>query len=191
MPVLETESRRDPTARRPGTGFRVDTADVTNLAPPASDVNAELMTTELDHLLASLNSLRSSALSKLAGLSEDDARRSTVPSGTNLAGLIQHLTFVESKWIEHIVAGGKPSRGKRTMLVDPDVTLTMLRAEYRAAWANSDAIIREIGDPAAPIEYNGKTYDLRWAISAVIGETARHAGHADIIREQIDGKTGR
>jgi hypothetical protein len=146
---------------------------------------------ELDALLATLHSLRSSALGKLGGLSEEDARRSTVPSGTNVAGLIQHLTFVESKWIEQIVAGRKPSRGKRSMQVDRDVSLSALRAEYRAAWEASDAVILEIGNPDAPVTHNGKTHDLRWAIFAVINETARHAGHADIIREQIDGKTGR
>jgi hypothetical protein len=54
-----------------------------------------------------------------------------------------------------------------------------------------NAIMTEIGDPDAPVTRNGKTRDLRWAILAVIGETARHAGHADIIREQIDGTTGR
>jgi Protein of unknown function (DUF664) len=153
--------------------------------------DATAATTELDALLATLHSLRASALDKLAGLSEEDARRSTVPSGTNLAGLIQHLTFAESKWFEQIVAGRKQARGKRSMLVDPAVSLTALRADYRAAWNTSDAIIRELGDPAAPVTYKGRTHDLRWAIFAVIGETARHAGHADIIREQIDGRTGR
>ncbi len=146
---------------------------------------------ELDALLATLHSLRTSALDKLAGLSEEDARRSTVPSGTNVAGLIQHLTFVEAKWIEQIVGGRKPSRGQRSMQVDPSVSLRTLRADYRAAWETSDAIIRELGDPGAPIMYKGKARDLRWAILAVIGETAQHTGHADIIREQLDGKTGR
>jgi hypothetical protein len=146
---------------------------------------------ELDRVLATLHSLRKSVLGKLNGLTEDDARRSTVPSGTNLAGLIQHLTFVEAKFFEQIVAGQKPSRGKRSMQVDRTVSLSTLRAEYRAACETSDALIRQIGDLAAPVEHNGRTLDLRWAIDAVIGETSRHAGHADIIREQIDGKTGR
>ena len=147
--------------------------------------------TELDALLAELDTLRASVLKKLGGLSESDARRSTVPSGTNLAGLIQHLTFVESKWFEQIVAGRKPSRGKRAMQVDPSVSLKTLRSDYRAACEASDAIVRELGSPTAPVTDNGKTHDLRWAILAVINETARHAGHADIIREQIDGMTGR
>ncbi len=146
---------------------------------------------EIDALLAILDDLRAGVLKKLGGLSEDDARRSTVPSGTNLAGLIQHLTFVESKWFEQIVAGQTPSRGRRTMQVDRSVSLTALRSEYRAACEASDAIVRKLGDPAAPVTNRGKTRDLRWAILAVVSETARHAGHADIIREQIDGMTGR
>jgi hypothetical protein len=148
-------------------------------------------TAELDALLANLNSHRTSMLDKLAGLSEEDARRSTVPTGTNLAGLIQHLTFVEAKFFEQIVAGGKPTRGKRSMEVDPSVSLTELRRDYRAACEASDEVMRRLGDPASPVKNNGKVRDLRWAILAVIGETSRHAGHADIIREQIDGKTGR
>lgn len=66
-----------------------------------------------------------------------------------------------------------------------------MRGEYRAACADSNAIIAKLGDPAARVVYSGKARDLRRAILSVIGETARHAGHADIIREQIDGKTGR
>ncbi|HET6988714.1 MAG TPA: DinB family protein [Kribbella sp.] len=149
------------------------------------------MTAELDQLRATLDGLRAGVLKKLSGLSETDARRSTVDSGTNIAGLVQHLTFAESLWFEEVVAGRKMSRGKRSMQVDPEVTLKILRADYRAACATSDEIIAGIGDPDAPVTRNGKTHDLRWAILAVIGETARHAGHADIIREQLDGTTGR
>jgi uncharacterized damage-inducible protein DinB len=149
------------------------------------------MTTELDQLVETLDGLRAGVLKKLAGLSESDARRSTVDSGTNVAGLIQHLTFVESLWFEEVVAGGTATRGKRTMQVEPGRSLRTLRAEYKAACAASNEIIAELGDPEAPVTRNGKTHNLRWAILAVIGETSRHAGHADIIREQIDGTTGR
>jgi uncharacterized damage-inducible protein DinB len=146
---------------------------------------------ELETLRSALDGQRAGVLKKLAGLSEEDARRSTVPSGTNVAGLVQHLTFVESLWFEEIVGGGRARRGERSMQVDPSVTLTRLRAEYREACAASDAVISSIGDPDAPVTRNGKRHDLRWAIIGVIQETARHAGHADIIREQLDGKTGR
>lgn len=149
------------------------------------------MTPEVEQLRAVLEGLRASVLKKLAGLSSEEARRSTVDSGTNLAGLVQHLTFVESTWFEQIVAGEKPTKGDRSMWVAPSVPLRTLRAEYRAACTTSNEIIAAIGDADAPVTRNGKTRDLRWVLLAVIEETARHAGHADIIREQIDGQTGR
>jgi hypothetical protein len=77
------------------------------------------------------------------------------------------------------------------MQVDPSVTLRQLRAAYQASWAVSDEIIKGLGDGDAPVERNGKKHDLRWAIDAVLGETRQHTGHADIIREQIDGRAGR
>jgi hypothetical protein len=128
-------------------------------------------------LLAQLESFRAGMLKKLTGLSEADARRSTVPSGTNLAGLLQHLTFVETKWFEL-----KPPFGDRSMTVDPAMSLRDLRAQYKQACEASNAV-----------NASGKFDEakLRRAQHAAVGETARHAGHADIIREQIDGQTGR
>ena len=148
------------------------------------------MTPEVEQLQAALDGLRTSFLKKLAGLTDADARRSPVDSGTNLAGLLQHLTFVESKWFEEIAAGRK-ARGNRSMEVDPSVSLKTLRADYRAACAAGDEIIAAIGDAGAPVTHAGRTRNLRWVLLAVIDETARHAGHADIIREQLDGQTGR
>ena len=81
--------------------------------------------------------------------------------------------------------------GKRSMQVDKAISLATLRSEYRAACAANNAIISSIGDAEAPVTRSGKTHDLRWAILSVLEETARDAGHADIIREQIDGRTGR
>jgi hypothetical protein len=149
------------------------------------------MNAELQRLREALDGVRAGVLKKLTGLSDQDARRSTVDSGTNLAGLVQHLTFVESLWFEEVVAGGSASRGDRSMRVDPSMSLRTLRAEYRAACAASNEIITAVGDPDAPVTRHGKQRDLRWVLLAVIEETARHAGHADIIREQIDGPTGR
>jgi Protein of unknown function (DUF664) len=149
------------------------------------------MTPEVRQLRETLDGLRAGVLKKVAGLSDQDARRTTVDSGTNLAGLVQHLTFVESLWFEEVVAGASAARGDRSMQVDPSVSLRTLRAEYRAACAASNEIIEALGDGDAPVTRNGKKHHLRWAMLAVIQETARHAGHADIIREQIDGRTGR
>lgn len=77
------------------------------------------------------------------------------------------------------------------MQVASSVSLRRLRAEYVAACAATDAIVESIGDPAAPIVFDKKHLQLRDVLLVVINETARHAGHADIIREQIDGRTGR
>jgi uncharacterized damage-inducible protein DinB len=149
------------------------------------------MTSEVEQLGATLDGLRAGFMKKLAGLSDVDARRTTVDSGTNLAGLLQHLTFVESKWFEQIVAGRK-AKGTRSMQVDPSVSLQTLRSAYRAACESSNKIITEVGDADAPSRTpQAKARNLRAALLAVIEETARHAGHADIIREQIDGQTGR
>jgi hypothetical protein len=77
------------------------------------------------------------------------------------------------------------------MQVDPSISLTTLRTGYRAACAARNEIMAAVGEADAPVTRNGKTHDLRWALLAVIEETARRAGHADIIREQLDGQTGR
>jgi hypothetical protein len=108
---------------------------------------------------------------KLSGVSDEDARRSTVASGTNLAGLVQHVTFVESKWFGGLVAGGTPRRGRRSMEVDPSVSLRAFRSEYRAACDASNQIATALVTADAP--HNGSTRSLRWAMLAVTQETAR------------------
>ena len=109
------------------------------------------MASELDELRKALDGMRASILRKVTGLSDADARRSTVPSGTNLAGLVQHLTYVESLWFEEIVSGRSARRGKRSMQVDEAISVATLRSEYRAACAASNAIISSIGDADGPV----------------------------------------
>lgn len=159
-------------------------------AEPPVNSYAPDVTPEVEQLRATLDAQRAGVLKKLAGVSEADARRSPVASGTNLAGLVQHLAFVESKWFEGIVAGDVPT-GTRSMQVDPSVTLRALCDDYRAACARSNAIVAAIGDADTVLVHAGRSRNLRWAMLAVIEETARHAGHADILREQLDGGTGR
>jgi hypothetical protein len=77
------------------------------------------------------------------------------------------------------------------MQVDPSVSLRDLRARYRDACDASNEIIGALGTADAPVMGKGQPRNLRWAMLAVIDETARHAGQADIIREQVDGQTGR
>jgi hypothetical protein len=79
------------------------------------------------------------------------------------------------------------------MEVPHDVTSAEVIADYRAAIADSDRAIRAAGDPEAPLAelVQGDRLTLRWVLAHMTTETARHAGHADILREQIDGTTGR
>src|SRR5688500_7826675 len=111
------------------------------------------MTPEVERLRVALDGLRASVLRKLAGLGDEDARRSTVDTGTKLARLVQHLMVVESMWFEEILAGGEATRGDRSMQVDPSVSLRTLRAEYRAACEASNEIIASIGDADAPVTH--------------------------------------
>lgn len=110
---------------------------------------ADEMTREVDELCAVPDSSRAGFVKKLAGLGDADARCSIVDSGTNLAGLLQDLTFVESKWFEQNVPGRK-AKSNWSIRVDPSVSLQTLRSFYRAACEASDQVITEAGDADAP-----------------------------------------
>jgi hypothetical protein len=148
---------------------------------------------ELDTALAFLRFARHCVLKKTEGLDEDQLRRALVPSGTSLLGLVQHLTDSERYWFGYHVAG-QP---------DTDITFSMdvaarrdaddVRSDYRAASAESDAILAAIGDLETPVSrpIDDQLLSVRWVLAHMTSETARHAGHADILREQLDGVTGR
>jgi hypothetical protein len=149
---------------------------------------------ELDTALAFLTFARDCVIKKLNGLDSDQARRVLVPSGTSLLGLVRHLSDGERYWFGYQLIGvGSEPDWDRGMAADPGQTVIEVLDDYRAAIANSDEAIRRIGDPltlsAMPVHGEPKT--LRWTMAHMTSETARHAGHADILREQIDGTTGR
>lgn len=147
---------------------------------------------EREVLEAFLDSQRAVVRRKATGLSEQEARRRLVPSPTTIAGLLKHLTVVEHNWFERILAQ-RPSR-----LPDPDATFAVgedesvrdLIGAYDAACARSREIAArfELGH-TVPQEQLGQV-TLRWIYMHMIEETARHAGHADILRELTDGSTG-
>jgi hypothetical protein len=131
---------------------------------------------------------------KTDGLSDDQLRRILVDSGTSLLGLVQHLTTGERYWFGYHLDESAPERDwDFGMAVPAGRAATEVLRDYRAAIADSDAAIRAIGDPAAvvgrPVDGDRKT--LRWLLAHMTSEVARHAGHADILREQLDGVTGR
>lgn len=158
-------------------------------------------TSELDTALAFLRFARESVVKKLEGLDEAAARRELVSSGTNLLGLIRHLAMSEQFWFHHHVAG-EPLTAPRdhtffSMDVEPVRRVEDVVADYRAAAAHSDELVTAVGDPdtltAEPVEADGgsERRRLRWVLAHMTSETARHAGHADILRELLDGTTGR
>ncbi len=134
---------------------------------------------------------------KLAGLSAADARRSLVPSRTTLIGLLKHAAAVERNWFHHRL-DQRPrdqfranSRGDdASWEVPPHETIADVTAEYAEACAESRRIAARFAlDDTVPHHRLGRV-SLRWIYVHMIEEMARHAGHADILREQIDGTTG-
>jgi hypothetical protein len=152
---------------------------------------------EREVLEAFVDYYRRAVPGKLRGLSEEDIRRNVVPSLTTLIGMVKHLAAVERNWFHHRM-GGRPreeivdnSRGDdASWHVRPDETAADVIAEYEDVCATSRQICSRLDlDYAAPHERLGQV-SLRWIYVHMIEEMARHAGHADIIREQIDGATG-
>jgi len=146
---------------------------------------------------------RDSVLWKLEGLSEYDVRRPLVPTGTNLLGLVKHLASVELGYFGECF--GRPhgetlpwldddAEANADMWARPDETRDEIVGLYRRAWAHADATINELGldsmarVPWWPLDRADGTLHL--LLIHVATETHRHAGHADIVRELIDGSAG-
>jgi hypothetical protein len=149
---------------------------------------------ELDTALAFLSFARHCVLKKADGLSDEQLRRVLVDSGTSILGLVQHLTEGEQYWFGHHLLGSAWDADRDFgMAVPADRAAADVLRDYRAAIEDSDRAIRAAGDPdthiALPVD--GNRHTLRWVMAHMTSETARHAGHADIIREQLDGTTGR
>ena len=149
---------------------------------------------ELDTALAFLSFARHCVLKKAAGLSDEQLRRVLVGSGTSILGLVQHLAETEQYWFGHHLTGTAWDPGREHgMTVSVNRAAVDVLRDYRAAIEDSDRAIRAAGDPEARfvVPVDGNRHTLRWVMAHMTSETARHAGHADILREQLDGTTGR
>ena len=149
---------------------------------------------ELYVALAFLSFARHCVLKKVGGLSDEQLRRVLTGSGTSVLGLVQHLAETERYWFGHHLAGAAWNPGQEYgMTVPAGRAAADVLAGYRAAIADSDRAIRAAGGPEArlAVPVDGSRHTLRWAMAHMTSETARHAGHADILREQLDGTTGR
>jgi uncharacterized damage-inducible protein DinB len=147
---------------------------------------------ELETLTAMLDWLRVALQDKLEGVETEAARRRLVSSDTTLLGLVKHAAIVEATWFRYRFLGEEdPYGADEGFELDDSDDVTSILALYRTECDKSRAAIRTASpdDPAAR-DLRGMAYNLRYILIHMIEETARHAGHADILREQIDGATG-
>lgn len=137
---------------------------------------------------------------KCAGLSDEQLREpSAPPSELSLLGLVRHMTEVERGWFRNVLAGEDVGYLYSNEDRDGDfhVTEHNTYAEAYAAWQAEIVRARELAaahglDDVSKTRHHrtGKSYNLRWIMTHMIEEYARHNGHADLIRERIDGATG-
>ncbi|MCP2163208.1 DinB family protein [Goodfellowiella coeruleoviolacea] len=137
-----------------------------------------------------LDYLRASVAAKVDGAPEPGVRTAAVPSGTNLLGLLNHLTWVE----QSIFLGVDVTDWPATFRAAPSDRVAEVVARYRETVERANDVLDGCADLAAPVPRprpGRPAPSVRWALTHMIEETARHAGHADILRELVDGTTGR
>jgi hypothetical protein len=152
---------------------------VTDTPPPRTGL------AEKDVLVGFLDYLRTSAAAKVEDVPEPLVRTPGVPSGTNLLGLIKHLAHVE----RFTFLGEHVADWQATFHATPEETVGELVTAYRDAVLEANAVIAACDDLESPAGRPGAS--MRWALTHMIEETGRHAGHLDILRELADGATGR
>jgi len=151
---------------------------------------------EKTSLRIALQRHRDVVLWKIEGLDDDQLRRQMTPSGTSLLGLVKHLAAVEYSWFG--TTFGRETEPLPFDEEDPEADLRITTDDttadivefYKRAWRASDQVIDEIGLDDLGNAWWGEQVSMRWVLIHMVEETARHAGHADILRELIDGATG-
>jgi uncharacterized damage-inducible protein DinB len=151
---------------------------------------------EKESLQVSLDRHRDAILWKLEGLGDDDLRRQMTPSGTSLLGLVKHLAAVEYGWFcdtfgrETEPLPFEEDDPDADLRIRPDETTEEVLAFYSRARAAADQAVDELDVEDTGTAWFGETVTMRWVLIHMIEETARHAGHVDILRELIDGMAG-
>jgi uncharacterized protein DUF664 len=150
-----------------------------------------LIASERAQLLAFVHDNRLEIAGLLDGLTEEQARARLVPSATTLLGIVKHCTFVEKVWFHVSLAGrsraevGIPESAEDSWLLEDTDTVESVAAGYRAAWAEADELAApyDLDDLATHNRRGPLT--VRWIYVHLVEELARHAGHGDILREQV------
>jgi hypothetical protein len=153
-----------------------------------------------EYLHDNLRGVREVMLWKLEGLSEYDVRRPLTSTGTNLLGLVKHLTNTESRYFGEVfdqpvtppLAPWDADGAWDNHWATEDETRAQIVDAYRRAWEHSDTTINELAvDAEGYVPWWPRPHiKLFNALVHVLNETNRHAGHADILREHLDGSTG-
>jgi len=159
--------------------------------------NAQVLTgSEKDILQVSIDRHRDAVLWKLAGLSEEQLRKPLVPSGSSLLGLVKHLAAVEYGWFcETFGVETEPlpfddDDEEADLRLEDDESAADILAFYGRARVAADKVIAEHDLDFVGKSWSGEAVSLRWVLVHMIEETARHAGHIDILRELTDGVIG-
>ncbi len=171
------------------------------MAPTATAVDAERA-----DLLAMLAKTRHFLRFTTRELTDEQAGRRTTASELTLGGLIKHVTLVERNWADFLVHGPAAMGGASAMTEEgfaawrrqfqllPGETLAGVLADYASVAAATDELVRTLPDlnaaqplPDRPWFQPGERWSARRVIMHIIAETAQHSGHADIIRESLDG----
>jgi uncharacterized damage-inducible protein DinB len=151
---------------------------------------------EKESLKVALDRHRDAILWKLEGLSDTDLRKPMVASGTSLLGLVKHLAAVEYGWFcqtfgrETEPLPFDEDDPDADLRVEPGETAEDILAFYGRARAAADRVIGEVGVEETGTAWFGDAVSMRWVLIHMVEETARHAGHVDILRELIDGMVG-
>jgi uncharacterized damage-inducible protein DinB len=144
---------------------------------------------ELELFLRWLVFLRGAVLRKASGITDEQSRWRPDGKLLPLLGLVNHLTNVEWRWIDGAMLGKPTGKTEEEYFPGPELTIEAALRAYRDRAAATDATVRELRDLGTQSRLDDGT-DLRFILIHLINETARHAGHADAVRELLDGTTG-
>jgi uncharacterized damage-inducible protein DinB len=167
----------------------------TQPAAPQRQIEVDPFAPEKELLEGFLDWYREAVVMKLSGLSREQATRRLVKTPTTLLGIVKHLAYVERSWFQMRMDGKdlpvpwNEEDPDADFRIEPEETVEGVIAFYRQSIDASRAVVR-----AYPLDDRARDprrqVTLRWILVHMIEETARHAGHADILREQIDGTVG-
>ena len=136
-------------------------------------------------------------MNKVEGLTLEQASQPMTPSGISPLGIVKHLTWAEDTWFRFRFAGEDldvemGGDNSPTFVLDPEDTIESIVAAYSTAVQSSRRVVEQasLDDLAAREHRVYGMVSLRWIIVHMIEETARHAGHLDLMREQLDAQTG-